>query len=110
MLTQVNTFYRVTIRMKRIALLCLTALMLNGCALQYASEKSPKEGTTRYVGISFFNKTAVKGLKVGSRTEKSSATVSLSEGATETQEEALKQMGVMLGTAIGTAAKTAVKP
>lgn len=55
---------------------------------------------TKYVGISWFNKTALEGLTVGKRNDEESATFTLEKGNTETPPETIKAVGEALGVGI----------
>jgi hypothetical protein len=98
-------------KLEKLGSALLLACLCSGCAMQRAVEIDQEAGTTtRYTGISFFNKSALEGLSVGKRSGKTSHVFSLEKGNTETQPEAIKAMAEAIGIAAGTAAKTAVKP
>lgn len=83
--------------MKQIQIVAIVVALCSGCAYHRTVEDSynPESKTndrTSFTGISWFNKTAVSGLTVGKRTEKTSTTLSLSQGTTETQAEAIKEI------------------
>lgn len=91
-------------------ILLLIPLLFVGCAFQRATEVSPSGERTTYVGISWFNKTAVAGLQVGKRTASASTTLSLTEGRTESQADAIKAAGEALGQGIATGVKKSLVP
>jgi hypothetical protein len=93
-----------------IPLTALALALLPGCAFQRATETTLEGDKTTYVGISWFNKTAVAGLQVGKRTSGGSTTLALDKGATETQAEAIKAAGEALGAGIATGVKKVVAP
>lgn len=89
-----------------IAFLIGFSFLLSGCAFQRAVETP--EGKTTYVGISWFNRTAIAGLTVGKRSGASSTTLSLENGNTETQAEAIKAAGEALGQGIAAGIKKGI--
>lgn len=92
--------------MKKIGLIGLMGLM-SGCAYQHTASVNPETHRVEtYTGVVWFNRTALKGLEAHSRKANgSTAALSLKEGTTETQPEALRAQGEVLGVALGTALK-----
>ena len=92
----------------------LPLCLMTGCAFHRTTETTYDNGLpsdrTTFVGLSVFNRTAVKGLTVGKRTGKETSTLTLSEGSTETQVEAIKATGEALGAGLGAGLKKAIVP
>ena len=92
----------------------ILCLFLSGCAIHRTTETTYDNGLpsdrTTFIGISLFNRTAVKGLTVGRRTAKETSTLSLIEGSTETQAEAIKAAGEALGSGLATGLKKSLVP
>jgi hypothetical protein len=86
-------------------LLCLGS----GCAYMHTASINPETHLAEtFTGVVWLNKTALKGLEAHSRKANgSTAAVSIREGSTETQPEAVKAAGETLGIALGTAMKYA---
>lgn len=94
------------------ALVCMAiaGALLSGCAWQHTASIHNPDGSLAetYTGVVWFNKTALKGLEAHKKTANGSSTaLSLKEGNTETQPEALKAGSESLGMLIGTAMKYA---
>lgn len=71
-----------------------TLVALTGCVYHHTSESQYNPDTkgydtTKFTGVVWFNRTAVKGLEVGKRSKAGSTTLKISEGNTETQTEAI---------------------
>ena len=96
------------------ALSLILILGLTGCAFHRTTEITYEQGLptdkTTFVGISFFNRTAVEGLTVGQRTDKETSVLSLKKGSTETQTEAIKAAGEALGAGIATGVRKSIVP
>jgi len=88
--------------------LAVFILAFSGCAMQRTTSIHMADGrfVETYTGVVWFNKTALKGLEAHTKKANgTSAALSLKEGATETQPEALRAQGEVLGVALGTALK-----
>jgi hypothetical protein len=93
-------------------LIFLIILLFTGCAHHSTIEQTYNPETkgydiTKFTGTVWFNRSAIKGLTVGKRTEKGSTTLSLTEGSTETQSEAIK---AIVEGAVSAAIKAGTKP
>jgi hypothetical protein len=96
-------------KMRLLPLLFLM-LLFGGCAYQHTAAIHKPDGSLAetYTGMVWFNKTALKGLEAHRKgANGSSAALSLKEGSTETQPEALKAGSESLGILVGTAMKYA---
>lgn len=81
--------------MKKNIILAAAITLLAGCAFHKTIEDTfnPETGgrdVTKFTQIVWFQKEAVKGLKVGNRTKTGSTTLSVAEATTETQADALR--------------------
>lgn len=81
--------------MKKIIVLAAVLMLASGCAYHHTMETTYNPSTlgydtTKFTQLVWFQKEAVKGLKVGNRTKTGSTTLSVSEASTETQVEALR--------------------
>lgn len=95
---------------KAAAVAPLIAILFTGCAWQHTASIHKSDGSLAetYTGVVWFNRTALKGLEAHKKTANgSSAALSLKEGSTETQPEALKAGSESLGILLGTAMKYA---
>lgn len=96
-------------------LIVIYALALVGCAHVSTIEETYNPETkgndrTKFSGFFFFNRGGVEGLTVGKRSDKTSTTLSVAKGSTETQSEAIKAAGEALGAGIAAGVKKAVVP
>lgn len=95
--------------MGMVAMAVAVMMVFEGCAYMHTASINPETHLAEtFTGVVWLNKTALKGLEAHSRKANgSSAAVSIREGSTETQPEALKAAGETLGIALGTAMKYA---